>query len=54
MSKVAASITIHNIEGMSKTGRKAICNWIRRLAKHIEKEPKSFAKTFRARYFHTG
>ena len=51
-SKVAASVTIHEISNMTDKGRKDICDWLRNLARDVQREPESFAKTFRARYLY--
>lgn len=50
--KVAASVTVYRIPDMTFKGRKAICKWLRGLADAIEREPESFAKTFRARWMY--
>lgn len=48
----AAVLTIHRIPQMSNQGRRNICNWLRKLAKDIDKEPEIFSNTFRARYLY--
>lgn len=50
--QVAASVHIKHIPSMTKKGRMAIANWLKRLAKNIVDEPEIFAKTFRARYWY--
>jgi hypothetical protein len=37
---------------MTDKGRKDICDWLRKLARTVQNEPYSFAKTFRARYLY--
>jgi hypothetical protein len=49
-TKVAASVTIHRIPGMTPKGRKEICDWLRMLARNIQRSPDSFAETFRAQW----
>lgn len=48
--KVAASVTIYRVPEMTTKGRKNICDWLRKLADDIQREPEAYAKTFRARY----
>jgi hypothetical protein len=38
---------------MTDKGRKEVCDWLRKLARDLQREPESFAKTFRARYLYT-
>ena len=37
---------------MTDKGRKEVCDWLRRLARDLQREPEAFAKTFRARYLY--
>lgn len=50
--KVAASMVIYRIPAMSLRGRKNVVNWMRRIARDMLREPESFSRTFRARYFY--
>lgn len=50
--KAAASLTVHRIDEMTETGLKDVCRWLRKQARDIERHPKSYAKTFRARYLY--
>jgi hypothetical protein len=50
--KVAASLTVYRVRDMTARGRRDICAWLLRLAQAIWREPESFAKTFRARYYY--
>jgi len=50
--KVAASVTVYQVADMTDKGRKEVCDWLRRLARNLQREPESFAKTFRARYLY--
>ena len=50
MTKVAASLTIHDIPEMTKKGRYEIANWLISLAIDIQREPEIFAKKFTAKY----
>jgi hypothetical protein len=54
VQKSAAILTVHRIPEMTKKGRRDVCSWLRRLADDIQNEPKTFAKTFRARYMYSG
>lgn len=47
---VAASVTVHRVSKMSRTGRRKVCEWLRKLADDLQNEPDAFAKRFRARY----
>lgn len=49
---VAASVTVYRVGDMSMKGRKAVCDWLRKLADDLQNEPEAFAKTFRARYLY--
>jgi hypothetical protein len=51
--RVAASLVVYGISDMTDKGRKAICDWLRQLARGIQHEPEACAKTFRARYYYT-
>jgi hypothetical protein len=51
--KVAASVTVYQVADMTDKGRKEVCDWLRKLARDLQREPESFAKTFRARYLYT-
>lgn len=51
--KVAASVTVYQVADMTTKGRKAVCGWLRKLADDLQREPESFAKTFRARYLYS-
>ena len=51
--KVAASVTVHQVADMTDKGRKAVCDWLRKLARDLQREPDAFSKTFRARYLYT-
>ena len=51
--KVAASVTVYQVADMTDKGRKEVCDWLRKLAGVLQREPESFAKTFRARYLYT-
>ena len=50
--KVAASVTVYQVEDMTDKGCKEVCDWLRKLARDLQREPESFAKTFRARYLY--
>jgi hypothetical protein len=50
--KVAASVTVYRVADMTDNGRKEVCDWLRKLARDIQREPETFAKTFRARYLY--
>ena len=50
--KAAASLTVYRVADMTDKGRKEICDWLRKLARDLQREPESFGKTFRARYFY--
>jgi hypothetical protein len=49
---VAASVTVYRVADMTAKGRKEVCGWLRKLADDLQREPESFAKTFRARYWY--
>jgi hypothetical protein len=49
---VAASVTVYRVADMTTKGRKEVCGWLRKLADDLQREPESFAKTFRARYLY--
>jgi hypothetical protein len=51
--KVAASVTVYQVADMTDKGHKAVCDWLRKLAKDLQREPDAFSKTFRARYLYT-
>ena len=51
--KAAASVTVYQVANMTTKGRKAVCGWLRKLADDLQREPESFAKTFRARYLYS-
>ena len=51
--KVAASVTVYRVADMTKKGRKEVCGWLRKLADDLQREPESFAKTFRAQYLYS-
>ena len=50
--KVAASLTVYQVADMTDKGRKEVCDWLRKLARDLQREPETFAKTFRARYLY--
>lgn len=49
--KIAASVTVYKVADMTDKRRKEVCDWLRKLARDIKREPETFAKTFRARFF---
>jgi hypothetical protein len=49
---VAASLTVYRVADMSDKGRKEICDWLRKQARDIQREPESFGQRFRARYLY--
>ena len=51
-TKVAASVMVYGVAEMTPKGRREVCNWLRRLAGDLQREPDTFAKTFRARYWY--
>jgi len=51
--KAAAILTIHRIPDMTRRGRRRVSDWLRNVARDIEREPEAYAKTFRARYLYT-
>ena len=51
--KVAASVTVYQVADMTTKGRAEVCGWLRKLADDLQREPESFAKTFRARYLYS-
>lgn len=51
--KVAASVMVYRVAEMTESGRKGVCNWLRRLADDLECEPEAFSKKFRARYMYS-
>ena len=50
--KSAAILTIHKAPEMSKRGRKAIANWLRRQADFLEHHADELSKRFTARYIY--
>ena len=50
--KVAAQVTVHRVADMTDNGRKQVCDWLRKLARDLQREPGAFANTFRARYMY--
>jgi hypothetical protein len=50
--KVAASLTVYQVADMTDKGRKEVFDWLRKLARDLQREPETFAKTFRARYLY--
>ena len=46
-------MTVYRVADMTKKGRKEVCGWLRKLADDLQREPESFAKTFRARYLYS-
>ena len=50
--KVVASLTVYQVADMTDKGRKEVCDWLRKLARDLQHEPETFAKTFRARYLY--
>lgn len=51
-TKVAASVTVYGVPDMTDKGRKDVCDWLRKLARDIQREPNALAKKFRARYLY--
>lgn len=49
---VAASVTVHHVADMTTKGRKAVCDWLRRIADELQAEPDAFSANFRARYMY--
>ena len=50
--KSAAILTIHRAPEMSKRGRKAIADWLRRQADFLEHNADELSKRFTARYLY--
>jgi hypothetical protein len=51
-SKSAAILTVKDAPAMTRRGRKAIANWLRKQAAFIETDGKCLAKRFIARYLY--
>jgi hypothetical protein len=50
--KAAAVLTIHRGSKMTKSGRRAIAQWLRRQARDLERLGKHYSGTMRARYLY--
>ena len=50
--KSAAIVTIKNADSMTKRGRKAIAEWLRRKAEFLEENGDQFSPRFTARYLY--
>lgn len=48
----AAVVTIKDAARMTKRGKKAIADWLRRCAKFVEKDGEAFAGVCRMRYLY--
>lgn len=47
---VTATVKVRGISDMTTARRKRVCDWLRKLADDIQREPEAFARTFVARY----
>jgi hypothetical protein len=50
--KSAAILTIRDAAQMSRRGRKAIANWLRRHARFLESHGSDFSRRFTGRYLY--
>jgi hypothetical protein len=50
--KSAAILTVKDAPAMTKRGRRAIANWLRKQADFLEHDGKALAKRFTARYLY--
>lgn len=48
---LVASATVHGIPSMTASARRDLCNWLRKLARDIQREPEAYAEKFRARFY---
>lgn len=47
---IVATLTVHGIPQMTKTGREEVCLWLARRTEEILNRPQAFGRIFRARY----
>lgn len=50
--KVAASLSVYEVGDMTDAKRKEVCDWLRKLARDLQRDPKAFSAKFRARFLY--
>jgi len=49
--KVAATVTVYRAAEMTDKGRKSVCDWLRKVARTVERTPEVLGSKLIARYW---